>query len=391
MAFWSSWFQKGGGDAEAAPWEEIEYDRDKINFHDTAQRDYFVGGCLEQIDEAERELGILAGEYALVSRVLRDTEEIESLPKGDRQKLSQMAQSLAALERERESYRKKDRKPMPDALYEAMDSMEDSIPEAISRMEETEKYHLLVKKDLKRLDGERSAFAYRREELERLMANMRGLSIIFLGALFLALILLLLLQMGWQMEVHLAYVPVVAVAAAVVLFSSLRFFAAGRELDTLGRDWARLVAVQNKVKIRYVNNVHLLDYLYLKYKTDSSARLKKHWKWYQREKEERRQFLEAGAKSAYYRKQIVELLSKYRIESPAKWLDRLPALLDKREMVEIRHGLVERRQALRKQVEYNQKLARTARRELEGVILQYPAYREELLRACGGRLEEKDP
>ena len=133
------------------------------------------------------------------------------------------------------------------------------------------------------------------------------------------------------------------------------------------------------VKIRYVNNCQLMEYLYLKYNTDSAAKLEKRWKLYQDEKEERKQFAEAEAKMEYYQKQLVEQLSNYRVQMPERWISQTAALLDKREMVEIRHELIQRRQALRKQMDYNQEVAESARNEVKEVAALYPKYAQEIL------------
>ena len=80
--------------------------------------------------------------------------------------------------------------------------------------------------------------------------------------------------------------------------------------------------------------------------TDSAAKLEKQWKMYQDEKEERKQFAEAEAKIEYYQKQLVQQLAGYRVQMPERWISQTAALLDKREMVEIRHELIQRRQVL---------------------------------------------
>ena len=141
----------------------------------------------------------------------------------------------------------------------------------------------------------------------------------------------------------------------------------------------KIIQLQNKVKIRYVNNCQLMEYLYLKYNTDSAAKLEKQWKMYQDEKEERKQFAEAEAKIEYYQKQLVQQLAGYRVQMPERWISQTAALLDKREMVEIRHELIQRRQVLRKQMDYNQEVAESARNEVKDIAATYPKYAQEIL------------
>jgi len=72
-------------------------------------------------------------------------------------------------------------------------------------------------------------------------------------------------------------------------------------------------------------------------------------------------------------------LSNYRVIDPGRWVHQTRALLDKREMVEIRHELILRRQALRKQLDYNKNIADSARNEVMDVAKNYPAYTREIL------------
>lgn len=141
----------------------------------------------------------------------------------------------------------------------------------------------------------------------------------------------------------------------------------------------KIIQPQNKVKIRYVNNCQLMEYLYLKYNTDSATKLEKQWKMYQDEKEERKQFAEAEAKIEYYQKRLVQRLAGYRVQMPERWISQTGALLDKREMVEIRHELIQRRQVLRKQMDYNQEVAESARNEVKDIMTTYPKYAQEIL------------
>lgn len=137
------------------------------------------------------------------------------------------------------------------------------------------------------------------------------------------------------------------------------------------------------MKIRYVNNRNLTDYLCIKYGTKNAVSLEKLWTQYRQEKEERKQYAEAEAKIEYYQRQLVDKMSNYRVASPERWTGQPAALLDKREMVEIRHALIQRRQALRKQMDYNNNVAETAKGEIMDVADKYPAYAFEIMEMVG--------
>jgi hypothetical protein len=366
-------------DPLADNWDEIVYARDDVDFADNEQRKQYISNCLEQMAEAAKEIRLLTGEYSLVTSYLTDMEEIEALPEGERENINRTAGKLMTLEKEITGYReKKDR--MSNADYHRIKGMENEIEEGIEKLRENEEYGKLVKKDMRKLDAERHAYAYRREELITMLSNFRGMAVIFLTALVVCVLLLAVLQFGFEMNVFIGYFLSVAAAAIAITVLCVKFTDSEKELARVENATNRLIQLQNKVKIRYVNNVQLLEYLHMKYDTDSAADLEKLWQSYQDEKEERKQYAEAEAKADYYRSQLITELSKYRVKTPDRWVHQTAALLDKREMVEIRHELILRRQSLRKQMDYNNEVADTARKEIMDIAGKYPEYSSEILR-----------
>lgn len=379
MSLWHKLFKKRKHETEKEDdWEQIVYARDEVNFDAEEERSRYITNCLEQIAEASKEVDLLTGEYSLVTSYLTDIEEIEALPHGEREKVNKLANRLAALEAEREQFR--DRKRLlSDVEYYQLRKQEDEIAQGIEKIRQEEKYNGLVKQDLKRLDRERHAYSYRREELDTMLVNLRGMAVIFLSALVVCLLLLAILQFGFRMHTEVGFFLSLVAAAIAISVLCVKYMDANKEAAKVENAINRLIQLQNKVKIRYVNNVNLLDYLYMKYNTDSGKTLERRWENYQQEKEYRKQFAETEAKADYYGRQLVDKLSNYHLSDPSRWIHQSKALLDKREMVEIRHELILRRQALRKQMDYNKDVAETAKKEIMDVVGQYPAYANEIM------------
>lgn len=380
MAFWSRLFGKKRKSKKQLQedWENIIYDRDDVDFRDEEQRSRYITNCLEQMAEASKEINILTGEYALVTSYLTDMEEIEALPEQEREGLNKIARQLLAQEQECERYRGKENR-MDDNEYYQMRKQEDEVQEGISKLKECESYGELVRQDLKRLDRERNAFEYRRSELEAMLNNFRGMSVIFMTAFIVCMVLLIILQFAFEMDTRMGYLLAVGAVVVAVAVLVVKYTDCERELNRVERAINKLIQLQNKVKIRYVNNKNLQEYLRIKYDTESAAALEKLWVLYQQEKEERKEFAEAEAKTEYYQKQMVSRMNNYRVNSPERWAGHPEALLDPREMVEMRHELIVRRQALRKQMEYNNDVAETARTEIMDIVKKYPAYAGEIL------------
>lgn len=380
MGFWSRLFGKRRKSKKQSPedWENIVYDRDNVDFGDEEQRSRYVTNCLEQIAEASKELNILTGEYALVTSYLTDMEEIEALPEQEREGLNKIARQLLAHEQECERYRGKENR-MDDNEYYQMRKQEDEVQEGISKLKECENYGELVRQDLKRLDRERNAYEYRRSELEAMLNNFRGMAVIFMTAFIICMVLLIILQFAFEMDTEMGYLLAVGAVVVAVAVLVAKYSDGERELNRVERAINKLIQLQNKVKIRYVNNKNLQEYLRIKYDTESAAALEKLWVLYQQEKEDRKEFAEAEAKTEYYQKELVSRMNNYRVNSPDRWVGHPEALLDPREMVEMRHDLIVRRQALRKQMEYNNGVAETARKEIMDIVNKYPAYAGEIL------------
>lgn len=96
--------------------------------------------------------------------------------------------------------------------------------------------------------------------------------------------MLAILQFGFDMDVYVGLFLAVGAGAVAISYVCIKYMDAGRELQRVEKTINKIIQLQNKVKIRYVNNCQLMEYLYLKYNTDSAAKLEKRWKLYQDEK-----------------------------------------------------------------------------------------------------------
>ena len=142
----------------------------------------------------------------------------------------------------------------------------------------------------------------------------------------------------------------------------------------------RIILLQNKVKIRYVNNTNLLDYLYLKYGVKSRQELETLWNDYKLEKDEREKIRRAEIDLDYTQQELLGMLKCYQIKDPAIWLHQTEAILDHKEMVEIRHNLIIRRQSLRRRMDYNKEVvAGTSEKEIKQLVEKYPRYAREVM------------
>ena len=363
---------------EIEDWNEIVYDRDDLQINDKKQRKEYVQGCLEQIAEASKELEELEFEYNMVTSYLKDMEEIEALPEEEREILCECAKKIDALEEQQSGFRERKNR-LDDGKFRQMQRLEEEVQEGLEKLTEAEHYQDLIKRDLRRLDGEKQAYTFRKNELRHVIADTRSMTIVCSVAVIACILLLLLLQFTLQLDTKIGYLLAAGIGAVAITLIYIKHMDAKRELEQVENGISRIIRLQNTVKIRYVNNTHLLDYLYMKYDVSSAGELGKSWQRYQDEKEERHSYQQAERELDQYQKELLHTLRRYQVKDPMIWLHQTRAILDKKEMVEIRHELIQRRQVLRKQMDYNQEVAESARNEVKDIAATYPKYAQEIL------------
>lgn len=354
------------------------FHRENINMHNRGEREQYIRSCLEQIADAELQLRRLEYEYNMVTSHLTDIEELARSPEEMQLEIREAAEKLDELKEVQVSCTEKKNR-ISDAAFARMDQLEGDVEDGIKKLREAEDYQKLVKSDMRRLNGERHAYEYRRDELERELKNASGIAVICFAALVTVLVVLFVLQMAFRFDTKLGYVLAVFVAAAVILKLFLRHSEAGREIVRVEKDINRLILLQNTVKIRYVNNKHLLDYLCMKFHVKKAAELQSIWERYREEKAERERLAKASEDYVYYQKELLRLLRQARIRDTSVWLHQVGAILEEKEMTALRQGLVGRRKVLREQMDYNRQLAAAAQAEVADISGKYPKYKEEIL------------
>lgn len=361
-------------------WDELDVEH-QIDYDNKEQRDDYVKSCLEKMADATKELENLTYEYDMVTSYLKDMEEIEALPREESEQLKECAGRVAALQDSKADFMERPRR-ISDEKYQLMDRIADEVDEAYDKLTEAEKYQNLIKQDLGRLDGEKHAYLYRKNEVMSTIADTRGMAVICVVALGLCVLLLLLLQFFLEMDTRVGYLLTAAAAAVAITVIYVKHLDARRELLRVENGINKIILLQNKVKIRYVNNTNLLDYLQLKYGVGSAKELMELFRNYQTEKAERESLRKAERDLDYNERELLQMLKCYQIKDPAIWLHQTEAILDRKEMVEIRHNLIIRRQSLRRRMDYNREVvAGGSQKEIKELVEKYPQYAKEIMKS----------
>lgn len=359
-------------------WKAEPLSRDKLDVTNAEQREKFVRGCLEQMNEANQEIEKATMEYQLVTDYLTDMEEIEQLPNEERAEINAYARRIISLKKDQNNFQNKTGL-LTEVQFRNVEKIEDEMPEGLDKLVADEEYRVLVRQDLQNLEGEKVSSQFRKRELAGKKANARGMSVIVVFAASITILLLLIFQYILLMDTKIGYLITIGLTALAFTMIFLQYSNASMEYGRVVRRLNQLILLQNTVKIRYVNVTNVIDYNYNKYKVNSSNELRYLWEKYQQEKEERQKYEEATGEIEENKEELVTELRRLRIKDPNIWLHQVEALIDAKEMVEIRHGLIIRRQAMRKRIEYNTENRDNAKLEVSSLAKEYPRYAREIL------------
>ena len=128
------------------------------------------------------------------------------------------------------------------------------------------------------------------------------------------------------------------------------------------------IVLLNKVKLKYVNITSAVDYACEKYHVKNSHELNYMWEQYMEAVKEKEKYAKTNEELEYFNGRLVRMLKNYQLYDPKVWVYQAQALIEKKEMVEVKHNLLVRRQKLRSRIEYNVENLKAQKLEVEKMM-----------------------
>lgn len=349
--------------------EEKEPDQRKVGH-------YVLDHC-EQIIESARELGEEKKEYDIVTSYLKDIEFLTDLPEEQKAPIRDVAENILKLNQERDQYLNMSKK-ISDVQYVMLEQLEQDIPDVVRKMRENETYQATIKHDMAYLEGEKMQWTLMRSELLHEKYVLRIASYIVFSAFLLFMILLLVLQAGFSVDITWGWIAVAALAAGGGFFIFMRYQNAVTGIARAETNANHAISLLNKTKIKYVNITNAVDYACEKYHVKNARDLEYQWEQYLEEVRRKERYMRTNDDLGYYNKKLVTLLEEYRLYDAKAWIDQPLALVNPGEMSEMKHHLLVRRQKLRARIQYNAKVVETERAQIDRLMALHPEYEEEI-------------
>ncbi|MCR4642422.1 MAG: hypothetical protein K5697_10390 [Lachnospiraceae bacterium] len=379
---WENWYYRDLEDEEEWDGEELEEDPSAAElgeryFSDAVTRTVYVMEAQGQMREGAERAEQYQTEYDAVNSLLMDMEDLEDLPPDRRSQIMEQAGKIEKLEKERRQVFAAAGQ-LEEHRVNLLERYEDDVPGGIRKIREAEDYRKLVRMDLRKMEAEKASNRYQLREAVMTVQNSRGIAIICAVAMVLAIGILLMLQQMYGMDVSWGYLLICGAGAITLTVLFVRYQDAAREIKRLEKLRDKMIGLHNTVKIRYVNNTNLLSYMYTKYEVESSGELEEDWQRYMDVVNARQKDEQLKEDLEYYYERLTDSLRDNGIRDPEIWTRQARALVDPREMVEVRHALIGRRGKLREQLEYNRAVAEHAKHRIKELAAAFPQYSKEI-------------
>jgi len=376
--------QQNGPDSTEVSWEETmetELEKNRAPQQKGDARSY-LKTMEDQMSEAFVQYNESKTEYVAVTSYLTDIQKIDRMNEEERDIATDAAKRIIVCTKEREALRGRVIRISKDQ-YQMAEQYEDELPAIIKNFKANEDSLVLIKNDMRLLEGEKGSLVYEKDELKGIQKSFKTVTVMILtlmASLF-ALFAVIWMQTGVDMRVPIMVTLTGAAAAGCYIF--LQSQNNKRVLLLNERKMNKAISLLNTAKIRYVNHTGALDYMKAKYHVANAMEMNYIWTQYMKAKEEEKRYLRNSQMLELYQGVLTTQMKKIELEDPEIWIYQPEALVDEREMVEIRHRLNERRGKLREQMEYNQGIILKYGKELSEFTEKEPGYLEKVVELLG--------
>ena len=177
---------------------------------------------------------------------------------------------------------------------------------------------------------------------------------------------------------QLPYLLTVALAGMSGLFIFLEGRKNAYNLKLAQIKLNKAITLLNTVKIKYVNSTNCIDYSCKKYNVNSALELRFQWEQYCKAKKMQLELARNTERMNEFNIKLMDQLKKYEVSDLDIWTYQAAALIDNKEMVEIRHRLNLRRQKIRERIEYNTGIKEKGFAQLTNLVEKIPEAKQEV-------------
>lgn len=339
----------------------------------------FIKSQCDICEEAARFIENARVEYDSVTDYYEDIQKIENAPADISRELVMAADRVDNLSVDRRILNTPDNR-LSNNAYRNMEMYEAEFPEAIAKLRSTEDDRNAIARDIRMVKTERSMYRMEAKELVKKQLRVKGYAQLICGllvAIFAVFMVIMAVSDGTDNIGAFITVALLAGFMALGLFAYLKSIE--RKVYVTEIKLNKATSLLNKIKIKYVNAANVLDYQYNKYNVKNAYELEQKYQAYIEMKEEQKKMLEVTSNLTSAESDLMHILGRLGVIDTHVWIAQVKAILNPKEMVEVRHNLSVRRQKLRNQIEYNESRIEDAKNNIKNITKNNPAYAKDAM------------
>lgn len=339
----------------------------------------FVKSQCDIMEEASRYIENAKVEYESVTDYYEDIQKIENAPDNIKQHLMYAADRVDNLSVDRRILNTPDNK-LSNNAYRKMEAYEDEFPDAVIKLRKNEDEYNAIQRDIRMVKGERAMYRIEAKDLVKKQLRIKRYAQLVFALMVSVFVIFMLVLAASPNNDNISIFITVALLAAFMALGLLAYLKmTERKVYVTEIKLNKATALLNKVKIKYVNAANVLDYEYNKYSVKSAYELEQKYQAYVEMKNEQKKILEVTSNLSDAEAELTGVLKKLGVIDTHIWISQVKALLNPKEMVEVRHNLSIRRQKLRSQIEYNEGRIEDAKNNIKTVTKKNKAHAKEAM------------
>ena len=341
-----------------------------------------IAKLCENLVDASYQIEDQRVEYDMLGAYYDDISRIEQMPADLRRELNDIAAKIEFLEKNQEEFKQLKVK-LSDDKYRLISKYEQEVPGIMRQLAELETRNAAIKRDMQHLENEKEMQDYYTSEAEERQGYLRSIALSVSIMSVIAFVVIFWMYRFYDFAIGMVCMATLFVITLIFVILYLRYREESYEIKLAQARKLRAVNLLNKVKIKYVNSASTLDYIYEKYDIKNLREMEYLWEQYNMLLTETRKFQRSIGDMRVYFDEMERVLRDVHVKDPYIWTQQTRALLDDREMVEVKHELNTRRQALRSRMEANEEIKKRRLEQMKQMVLKEPGLMEHIREILG--------
>ena len=138
------------------------------------------------------------------------------------------------------------------------------------------------------------------------------------------------------------------------------------------------ISMLNVERMKYVNVTNSVEYSKDKYMVNNAVELQYVWEQYQDKVRDQIRYLENNEDLEFYNNKLENILGSIGLADEKIWLNQINALIDRQDMADCRHRLVQRRKKIRDRLDDHRRIVQEERDEIDRLMMSHEHYLPEI-------------